>query len=62
MMIWQTADTPPEDGQHVLVTDGNMIFLAYRDCGYWKEGWSGELMQTEWGHWMSLPDPPGKAQ
>ena len=62
MMKWQTADTPPTDWEHVLVTNGSTIYVAYRYYGAWKDGWSGDPMQTEWSHWMPLPDPPGKVQ
>ena len=63
MTKWRkiAGDEPePNNEVHVLVSDGYMVYLAYRDeIGIWRDTWAGVVMEEfEPTHWMPLPELP----
>lgn len=60
-MTWQPIDTAPEDGSHVLVTDGATQRVAWFDiCGWtWYQKYGGiSMVMLHPTHWMPLPELP----
>ena len=62
MMTWKEIESAPADSNHVLITDGVLIFSAYRNTsvGEWRDAWDGRGMTDFFSptHWMPLPEPP----
>ena len=64
MMTWQPIESAPRNGDHILVSDGTLIFLAYSytKADVWRDSWNGSGMTNDHDftptHWMPLPEPP----
>ena len=61
-MTWQRIESAPRNATHVLISDGILIFMAYRyRDGEWRDSWNGSVHgDTDFTptHWMPLPEPP----
>ena len=61
MMTWQEIESAPRNGEHILVSNGSQIFMAY---GYHEdEGWRDAMSSITIvlftpTHWMPLPELP----
>jgi len=62
MSEWQSIDTAPKNGNHILVIDNEGLidrcfWHQYRDSGCW-ENFSMDFELLNLTHWMPLPEPP----
>ena len=67
--MWQTIDSAPRDGEHILLNCpspdclddfmcvGKYMVIDEDDWCGWVEIWDGSDLPTP-THWMPLPDPP----
>ena len=54
MHDWQPIETAPQ-GQRVLVTDGEAVWVSWKDGNVW---WTSDVAGGEKTHWVSFPEPP----
>ena len=58
-MTWQQIESAPGDGENILVTDGDLIYLVARYNSEWRDAWSGQVIfDYSPTHWLSLPKLP----
>lgn len=63
-MGWQTIDTAPKDGSHIMVFNQYCILIAaydepnYEDDPCWIDLGSSYPIEPIPTHWMPLPQPP----
>jgi hypothetical protein len=66
-MTWESIETAPKDGTHILVTHGKPVKNAPRHCyiarympGYneWYLDGGGIISSRKLSHWMPLPEAP----